>query len=233
MSVLIQIDGNIGSGKSTLIDRILKEIPNLQLVEEPVKEWQDVKDKDGINALDWYYKDPKKMATIFQKLAFITRMKKMAESVKKANGKVLLSERGIRTDMRIFAENARDMGLMTDIEYKIYERVFNDWVSLFPVKTEPEVHIYLRTSLDVCVSRIDKRDRKEEKGKIDSNYLKGLHQKHEDWLAKDRNVMIVDGDKDNERDKEYFNTIIEEIKKRIKALGSTSEESDDIIPGCS
>ena len=58
--MLISIEGNIGSGKSTIIE-YLKTLQNDKIifVDEPVNEWLNIKDINGMNALDCFYKDKK------------------------------------------------------------------------------------------------------------------------------------------------------------------------------
>jgi deoxyadenosine/deoxycytidine kinase len=66
---IISIEGNIGSGKSTLIKK-LRELPEFQngftFLPEPVDEWNTIKDSDGITILEKYYSDQKKYAFSFQ-----------------------------------------------------------------------------------------------------------------------------------------------------------------------
>ena len=59
--MLISIEGNIGSGKSTLVE-YLKSLGTYIFVDEPVSEWLSIKDKDGSNALECFYKDQKENA---------------------------------------------------------------------------------------------------------------------------------------------------------------------------
>ena len=53
--MLISIEGNIGSGKSTLVE-YLKSLGNYIFVDEPVNEWLSIKDKDGSNDGLWLSK---------------------------------------------------------------------------------------------------------------------------------------------------------------------------------
>ena len=77
--MLISIEGNIGSGKSTLVD-YLKSLNSYIFVDEPVNEWLAIKDKDGSNALECFYNNQKENAFCFQILAYITRLKKLMEN---------------------------------------------------------------------------------------------------------------------------------------------------------
>ena len=55
------IEGNIGSGKSTFLKNLEKYnlLTNVQFIQEPVNEWKETKDKDGINILEHFYSDMK------------------------------------------------------------------------------------------------------------------------------------------------------------------------------
>ena len=45
--ILISIEGNIGSGKSTLIEALKLQEPSWNYVEEPVGIWSSIKNDDG------------------------------------------------------------------------------------------------------------------------------------------------------------------------------------------
>ena len=75
--IIISIDGNIGSGKSTLINILKDEFrfdENIIFLDEPVNEWLQIND-GTTNILDYFYNDKKRWAYTFQNLAFITRSK--------------------------------------------------------------------------------------------------------------------------------------------------------------
>ena len=48
MITIFTIEGNIGSGKSTLIRLLEKKYPEIICLLEPVKEWGDIKDKQEV-----------------------------------------------------------------------------------------------------------------------------------------------------------------------------------------
>jgi deoxyadenosine/deoxycytidine kinase len=59
--MIINIEGNIGCGKSTFIARLkeeLKDRTDICILAEPVEEWLKIKDAQG-NILQHYYKDQK------------------------------------------------------------------------------------------------------------------------------------------------------------------------------
>ena len=67
MSITIVVDGNIGSGKSTLL-KILEEMfyDKLEIIYEPVKEWQEMKNKNNNNLLGIFYNDISRYSYLFQ-----------------------------------------------------------------------------------------------------------------------------------------------------------------------
>lgn len=83
--VTLAVEGNIGAGKSTFLDimsdRSLELQDIIEVVPEPVDEWQAVTGVAGagaepVNLLDRFYKDPKRYAYTFQHYVLLTRMQK-------------------------------------------------------------------------------------------------------------------------------------------------------------
>ena len=66
--VVISVEGNIGSGKTTVLN-YLKQFDNVQVHPEPVEKWQDVQ---GVNLLTKLYQDPKRWAFQFHSYVMVT-----------------------------------------------------------------------------------------------------------------------------------------------------------------
>ena len=65
---IISIEGNIGSGKSTLVEELRKKFGNNEKVcflQEPVDIWNTIKDKDGNTMIAKFYADTKKYSFAF------------------------------------------------------------------------------------------------------------------------------------------------------------------------
>ena len=209
----IFIEGNIGSGKSTIVSFLkslieLKEL-NFVVLEEPVDQWKQFTDDNSKNILDYFYQDSKRWGYLFQMNAFITRAK-LIEQHDKQN---ILMERSVFSDRYIFAKNCFEQGLLNKIEWKTYLNWF-DWLC-DKCNLHEDAFIYLRTSPEKSYERILKRNRVEEK-QIPKEYVYQIHQKHEDWFLKQKqkkNILVLDGDIENsvERLNEFKKKILEFI----------------------
>ena len=180
------IEGNIGSGKSTLIE-ILKNQKNILFLPEPVDSWNEIKDTSGVTILEKYYQDQKRYAFPFQMMAYITRIN-LIKNMNFPPDSIVVSERSIYTDREIFAKMLYESGDIGEIEYQIYLKYFED-IKLDGI-------IYVKTTPDICLKRIEKRNRKGEET-IPLCYLANCHSFHEKWI-KNTNVPIlfVDGNRE-------------------------------------
>ena len=104
---------------------------------------------------------------------------------------VIIEDRTIYEDARIFAPNLHDMGLMSSRDFENYSDLFDLMMSLVG---NPDLLIYLRSSIPNLIAQIQKRGREYEKS-IRIDYLTGLNEKYEAWI-KDYpgNLLIIDAD---------------------------------------
>lgn len=75
----ISVEGNIGTGKSTMLRLLSNMFPNIVLVQEPVDKWMAFRDSSGENILNKFYRDQEKWSYAFQVLAFMTHLKDLQE----------------------------------------------------------------------------------------------------------------------------------------------------------
>jgi deoxyadenosine/deoxycytidine kinase len=184
--MLISIEGNIGSGKSTIVNYLKTLNKNIIFVDEPVDEWLQIKDKAGNNALECFYQDKQKNAFCFQILAYITRLKKLMEHINSDN--IIITERSIETDRNVFAKMLYEDGFLSSIEWETY----NYWFDTFKNASKVNLIIYIKTSPDKCMERINIRNRTEESN-IQYEYLEKCDKYHNDWLLENNNIKIIDG----------------------------------------
>lgn len=215
---MLIIEGNIGAGKSTFL-RLLNESLHIDPVYEPAAKWQNV--GDGENLLDKFYKDINRWAYTFQTYAFVTRVVEQQERMRECVSGVQVLERSVYCDRYCFAKNCYEMGVMQPLEWQLYQEWFNWLVDGYAAK--PTGFLYLQVDPEVCYARLRQRNRSEEAG-VPLDYLKRLHEKHENWLIKkegvseqlrDVPVLVLHCNEDFEHNEEELNKHLASVAQRF------------------
>lgn len=200
MVKIISVESNIGAGKSTIIEYIMKRKQTdnhiFILVEEPVNEWKNIK-VNGKEILTAYYEDILNVALPFQLIALLTRKKLFDKKIKEANiieqetGKevFLITERTIYSDKYIFAEMLHNDGFINDAGMVAY----NLWNSEFSKNFTVDKILYINISPEICLERILKRSRPGENN-ITIDYLEKCQKAHDlfynNMISKNDNLTI-------------------------------------------
>jgi deoxyadenosine/deoxycytidine kinase len=194
---IIVVQGNIGSGKSTFVEKLKSRYSgrkDICFLQEPVNEWLTVKDKQGVNILENYYKDQTKYAFMFQMMAYISRLAMLKRAIESNLYEYIITERCLNTDRNVFCKMLYDDGLIEDIGYQIYNKWFDEFNNF---NTVDYVHVYLKTDPIVSKKRVDKRARVEET--IPLEYLTKCHEYHDKWLlTTDQKVVLLDSNQDTD-----------------------------------
>lgn len=240
---ILSIEGNIGTGKSTII-KIIRDIidkikkndlsnidksilklltrdkegnyiyDNVEIITEPVDKWLNLTDdEDSENILDKFYKNQERWSYSFQMNAFITRAKDILECQDK---KLIILERSVLTDRNVFAKLLFKDKKISTLEWKLYNEWFNWLTSSFNIL--PTKIIYLKADPEISFNRIKKRSRKEESS-IPFDYIKSVSDAHNNWLNNYYDLTTIDANLDFENDenrkKQVLTTIFNEIDKLI------------------
>jgi deoxyguanosine kinase len=216
MKRIISIDGNIGSGKSSIIKYFKKYYEDnssdfnqkICFLQEPVDIWNTITDLEGKTMIEIFYSDPNNYAFAFQMMAYISRLSTIKNALKE-NYDIIITERCVNTDRNVFAKMLYDDGKINEIEFKIYNKWFDEFIEDFP---EIE-YIYLKTDPQIAFDRIIKRGRLGEN--IPIEYLTRCHEYHENWLV-NKQKCILDCNIDIEENPEIVSEWIETINKYIK-----------------
>ena len=200
----IAIAGNIGSGKTTLTKMLAKRYgwtPRF----EPV---------DNNPYLEDYYKDMARWSFNLQVYFLNKRFRDVVEISRSQD--YIIQDRTIFEDARIFAPNLNRMGLMSDRDFANYSDLFDLMISLVRL---PDLMIYIRSSIPNLVNQIQKRGREYEKS-IRIDYLQGLNDLYEEWIATYQGkLIVVDGDNCKFGDSiQDFQTITDQVDSQLFGL---------------
>ena len=164
---IFSIEGNIGSGKTTVIHH-LQQIYGDQviLVEEPVKDWQNL---EGENLLKKKNEDLNRWGYSFEAYVLITKMNELTKNAF-SDKKIILIERCMLTDKVFFDINVEN-GFSNPMEVAM----FNNLYEFLSNNVYPKLSgiIYLDTPVEECINRMIQRGRKAEKS-LTKEYLTQL-----------------------------------------------------------
>lgn len=200
MVYIFNIEGNIGSGKSTLVSILEKDLKSINsipiiYVQEPVDEWSTIKDKNGETILEKFYYNQHKYAFPFQMMAYISRLSLVKRIIRNNPNAIIICERSVFTDKEVFAKMLYDDRKIEEVNYQIYLKWFNEFIDDIPVSGI----IYVNTTPENSKSRVNIRARPGED--IPIEYLKKCHNYHNTWLNDmgklvynfDGNINFCDG----------------------------------------
>lgn len=205
----IAIFGTVGVGKSTISQRLAKEL-GYKVFPEPIAHNPYFKD---------YYRDLKN--NIFKMQIYMLTARSL-QLTKAKNLDNVIFDRTILEDP-IFVKVNHDLGTMNDTDYETYNNFFQHVVlPSLGNRLNVDLVIYLKVSTAKAIERIKHRGRKEE-ALVDEHYWELLNRYYEEFYRqhkKDLNFVIIDAETDNLDEK------IEEIKTKIKALEAAKKNKN-------
>ncbi len=178
--VHIVIAGNIGSGKTTLTKMLAEHYgwtPQFEAVEyNPY--------------LEDYYKDIHRWSFNMEVFYLKQRFEDVLAISK--SDKNIIQDRSIFEGVYVFAATNKEMGNLSDRDYETYMELFD---SMMSVVNQPDLMIYLKSSVPHLIGNIQKRGRDYEQA-MSIDYLKNLNTKYEDFIFKryKGKLLVVDVD---------------------------------------
>ncbi len=200
----IAIAGNIGSGKTTLTRMLAAHYG-----------WTPKFESVDFNPyLADFYEDMERWSFNLQVYFLNKRFQDVVEISK--HKEVIIQDRTIYEDARIFAPNLHAMGLMSTRDFENYSDLFDLMMSLV---NPPYLMIYLRSSIPNLIAQIQKRGRDYERS-IRIDYITGLNQRYEDWIRDYKSrLLIIDVDNIKfENNPEDFQYITDKIDAELYGL---------------
>ena len=202
MDKFIVIAGNIGAGKTTLV-QILSERLGFTPFYEPHEENPYLAD---------FYEDMESWSYHSQ-VYFLTRRLKIHKELLLAQGSVV-QDRSVYEDAEIFARNLFLQGDLSQRDYNVYQDLYHILASLLP---PPNLMVYLRASVDTLMERIAKRGRDYEAG-ISREYLTRLNALYENWMNNFEQcpVLIINSDDLNlVSSAEHVNQVVNWVQDKL------------------
>jgi deoxyadenosine/deoxycytidine kinase len=197
----IAIAGNMGAGKSTLVD-FLAQTYNVQPFYEP---------NDENPYLPDFYKDMNRWAFRSQ-LFFLSNKFRLHQELDRTPGVVAL-DRTIFEDAEIFATALHEMRKIDKRDWQTY---WGFYQAILDAIKPPDLLIYLRCSMRTLRARIRLRGRAMEQD-VPLAYLKRLDRLYEKWLSSYTMSEVLILETDN---LDYIHDLVHQldVMKRIEAV---------------
>lgn len=197
----IAIAGNMGTGKSTLVDFLAKTYGVMPFYEP----------NDENPYLGDFYKDMKRWAFQSQ-LYFLSNKFRLHQELDRQPGVVAL-DRTIFEDAEIFATALHQMRKISKRDWATYQGMYG---AILDAIKPPDLLIYLRCSMRTLRKRIRLRGRAMERD-VPLAYLKRLERLYEEWIAsyKMSDVLVLETDK-----LDYIHDLVHrlDVMERIEAV---------------
>ncbi|AET72998.1 hypothetical protein PGAG_00109 [Phaeocystis globosa virus 12T] len=194
--IIISFEGNIGSGKSSIFkyvehncDTIFSNELKICFIPEP---------KNVILSIVDYYD------LSYQMYAYITRIYALNDAIGK-NYDIIFTERSMLSDKNVFGKMARKEFASYNIDENIYYKLYTKLYAKFEPYLDNIKFIYIRTTPDACLNRINKMYNKGDYYMLYN--IQNYHHFYDVWLnttdmIEKNAVIIINGN--NETNKSLF-----------------------------
>jgi deoxyadenosine/deoxycytidine kinase len=163
----VVLAGNIGAGKTTLVELMCKHL-GWRPYFEPVAENPYLVD---------FYKDMGSWA--FHSQVFFLTHRVRSHRALMDDPYSVVQDRCLYEDAEVFARNLYRQGHISERDWQTYQELYRTFTTLLP---PPDLVVYLRASVPTLRRRIAQRGRGFESG-ISEEYLRQLNALYEEWIA--------------------------------------------------
>jgi deoxyadenosine/deoxycytidine kinase len=179
--IYVTVAGNIGAGKSTLVELLAKEFswqPYYELVTDHPY-------------LDDYYRDMPRWGFHAQ-IYFLSQRYEQHQEISD-NPLSVCQDRSMYEDYEIFVKGLLEQGIFSPRDFQTYRRLYQ---ALLRSVDRPDLLIYLRASVATLQERISGRSRPYERA-IPDEYLAALNRRYEVWVARWEMSPVLTFDSDH------------------------------------
>jgi len=208
----IVVSGNMGTGKTTLINLMSYHL-DCRILNEPVLDNPYIED---------YYRDMGKWAFHYQHYFLGYRANQLLKLGSQSD--LILSDRCVYEDADVFANGLHKDSMISDRDYKAYRMTYEVIEKCLP---KPKLLIYLHAPAEVLMNRIASRNISSEINGVGITYLQRFNERYENWISEfnlcpvlrvntEINNFLVDG--------KFVKSIAEEVKKAIGNIKEVKHE---------
>jgi len=211
--IYVTVAGNIGAGKSTLVELLSKEFawqPYYELVSDHPY-------------LDDYYRDMPRWGFHAQ-IYFLSQRYEQQQELSD-NPLSVCQDRSMYEDYEIFVKGLLEQGIFSPRDFQTYRRLYS---ALSLSVDRPDLLIYLRASVAVLQQRIGGRSRPYERA-IPDEYLAALNRRYEVWISRWEMCPVLTFDSDtldfvhNRQDQEH---IIHRVREYLQMADAGTPPQD-------
>jgi deoxyadenosine/deoxycytidine kinase len=202
MEKFVAVAGNIGVGKTTLVQKLCGKLS-----------WTPFFEPESENPyLPDFYQDMQTWA-FHSQVFFLTRRLRAHKTLCAHPGSVI-QDRSVYEDAEIFARNLYRQKQIGERDYQTYRELYQALVEFLP---PPDLVLYIKASVPTLQSRIKQRGRNYEE-KIDPLYLEGLNALYNQWIEEFSlcPVLTIPGDDlDFVSNNGHFDLITRKIAEKL------------------
>lgn len=166
MKKFIVVAGNIGAGKTTLVNLLSRKL-----------NWQPFIEPESQNPyLSEFYADMPTWA-FHSQIFFLSHRLKMHNQLAHMSESVI-QDRSVYEDAEIFARNLFLQGHLPERDFQTYCDLYQTLLEFLPA---PDLVVYLKASVPILQRRISRRNRDYEKS-MPQEYLEQLNKLYERWI---------------------------------------------------
>lgn len=225
---MIYILGSIGSGKTSLTQRLSEDMGTKAY-------YEDINNGLIKDMLQEFYSagaESRKQVSAMLQVAFLTvRFEQLEHALVERNS---ILDSNLTSD-GIMSNNLYNRGEMDKASFKVYHKLnqlMQKQVDGTPFNGLPDISVYLQISPEHEIEEIKKRGRQMEIKDADINYYHSVNQAYRDWAKgyHQETLITIDRDKyDFVNSRDDLVTVLDTIEKQLVGLGKLSEEEFDRI----
>ena len=215
MKKFVAVAGNIGVGKSTLVEMLCVRL-GWEPFYEPVTENPYLED---------FYNDMS--AWSFHSQVFFLTHRLRSHYKLGQHPSSVVQDRSVYEDAEIFAYNLFLQGHINQRDYQTYRALYETTSRLLP---PPDLVVYLRASVPTLMKRIERRGRDYERT-ITPEYLQGLNNLYEQWIDNFTlcPVLSVPADElDYVSHSGHLRLIVEKVQDKLTGKEEVVFEADEV-----